>query len=201
MSKTDKTAELIQFVRFTHEIRKVKRAVLLETNEAHENDAGHCYQLALVGWFLIDNDNLSLDRYRVVGMAMVHDIAEAYAGDVTAFASAQERAAHIKREKAAIQKLRQNWPNFTSLHELIDEYEAHTTPEAQFVYALDKLLPMINNYLFEGRAWKQQGITLDKVKTIKVGKVDVSEPINEYYVSVVKILEANPGLFVNTNNL
>jgi putative hydrolase of HD superfamily len=186
--------QLIDFVKFTHEIRNVRRAMIFE-DARHENDAEHGYQLALVAWFLVDNDNLNLNKYKAIGLAIVHDIAEAYAGDTTAFANAKDRAEQARREKRAIEKLKESWPTFTSLHDLIEEYEVGITTEAKFVSALDKLLPMINNYIFEGKAWKEQGITLNRVKEIKLGKIDISPEINEYYKDILKILEQKPELF------
>jgi putative hydrolase of HD superfamily len=192
---TSDLQNLIEFIAFTHEIRKVKRAMLLEDYQTNENDAEHCYQLALTAWYLIEKDNLKLDQNKVISIALIHDVAEAYAGDTTAFASAEDRSAHAKREAEAIAKLKSDWPAFTSMHELIEEYELRKTDEAKFVYALDKLVPIINNYIYEGKAWKVQGITLDRVKEIKAGKVDLSEVISKYYKDLVMLLEAKPELF------
>ncbi len=186
--------KLLDFVKFTHEIRNVRRAIILD-GENRENDAEHGYQLALVAWFLIENDGLNLDKYRCVGMAMVHDIAEAYAGDTIAFASKKDLATQRQKEEEAIAKLRENWPSFSSLHTLIEEYEHHKTPEGQFVYSLDKLIPIINNYLYEGKIWKKEGITLERIKEIKKGKVDESAEVNEYYQELLKILEKRVDLF------
>ena len=192
--------KLLDFVRFTHEIRNVQRAVLLETKNRHENDAEHGYQLALITWFLLDKNGLKLDKYRCVGIAIVHDIAEAYAGDTTAFASAKDRAAQEKREKEAIDKLQEEWPEFTSMHDLIDEYQRHETPEGKFVYALDKLIPIINNYLYKGRVWRKEGRTLEHMKGIKKGKIEPSPIVEEYYQELLKILEREPNLFGKPKN-
>lgn len=190
-----KLDDLIEFMKFTHEIRNVRRALLLETDKRYENDAEHQYQLALVAWFLIDQDDLPLDRYRCIGMAMVHDIAEAYTGDIIVFATPEERAEQTKREKEAIKKLRKVWPNFSSMHELIDEYEARETEEGKFIYALDKLVPIINNYLYDGKAWKRHGISFDRLKEVKKGKVDANPHVEKYYKQALKLLEKNPQLF------
>ena len=184
--------KLLDFVRFTHEIRNVQRAILLESNDRHENDEEHMYQTALVAWFLIENDKLPLDPYRCVGLAMVHDIAEAYAGDTIAFASAKDLKAQKAREEKAIARLQKEFPGFTSLHELIHEYEEHVTPESKFVYALDKLIPIINNYLYEGKVWHKEGITIEMLKAIEVGKVDISPQIAKYNQELMQILEKNP---------
>ena len=191
----DKLTTLIEFIKFTHEIRNIEREMLLERDDRHENDAEHGYQLALAAWFLIENDTITLDKYRCVGMALVHDIVEVHAGDTFAFASPEVLAAKGIKEKEAVAKLKEQWPTFTSLHELIDEYEACETAEAKFVYALDKLLPMINNYLYEGKAWKKHGLTFERMKSVKVGKVDVSSEVNEYYQELLKLLEQKPDFF------
>ena len=187
--------QLIAFVNFTHKIREVERAVLLGSLTRHENDAEHCYQLALVAWYLLETHQLNLDKNKVVGLAMVHDVAEAYAGDMTAFAPPEQRALHAERQKQAAETLQAEWPTFISLHELIAEYETRETGEALFVYALDKLLPIINNYLNDGLAWKQQGVTFEHMKAIKTGKVDRSDLVNKYYVLLLDLLEEKPDLF------
>jgi len=186
--------ELFNFVRLTHEIRRVRRAILLEGNKK-ENDAEHCYQLALVAWFLIEKDKLKLDKYRSIGMAMVHDIVEVYAGDTIAFAPPREREAHAKREKEAAKRLKKEWPSFKSLHELINEYEERQTPESKFVFALDKILPTINNYIFGGKVWRQLGISFDQHESIKKGKADISPELLSYQREISKMLQKQPELF------
>jgi putative hydrolase of HD superfamily len=186
--------ELIDFVRFTHEIRSVRRAMMFEGN-SNENDMEHQYQLALVGWFLADNDELKLDKNKLVSLALVHDIAEVYAGDLIAFASPKDRKEQKKREKDAILKLQERWPSFSSMHELIEEYEHLSTEESKFIYALDKLLPMINNYIFEGKAWKKHNITLEKLKDTKKNKVSISNEVDRYYREIIKLFERKPELF------
>lgn len=186
-------------MKFTHEIRNVRRAMIFE-DDLHENDAEHGYQLALVAWFLIDKDKLSLDKYRCACMAMVHDVIEVYSGDTIAFAAENVIAVQATKEKEAVDKLKEQWPSFKSMQNLVDEYEKRETPESKFVYALDKLLPIINNYLFGGKAWKEHSVSFDKMKSIKVGKVDLSKDVNSYYKNLLKVLEQNPNLFGKTRS-
>lgn len=185
---------LLDFVRFTHQIRNVRRAMMFEDN-LHENDAEHGYQLALVAWFLIDENKMEFDSYRCVGMALVHDIIEVYAGDTVAFASDDVISAQAQKEKTAVDELKHQWPNFVSLNDLVKEYEKLDTAEAKFIYALDKLLPVINNYLYDGKAWKEHGVSFEKMKSIKIGKIELSSEVNEYYQDLLKVLEHKPELF------
>lgn len=186
--------QLIEFIKFTHEIRTIERAIILEEN-VHENDAEHGYQLAMVAWYIIDKDNLKLDKFRAACVAMAHDIIEVYAGDTMAFVSSQKLIKAKEKETAAVQKIKQDWPDFTSLHELIDEYENLSSEEAKFVYALDKLVPIINNYLYGAGAWKEHRITFKQMKSIKIGKIDKNVKVNEYYGQLLSILEKHPELF------
>jgi 5'-deoxynucleotidase YfbR-like HD superfamily hydrolase len=76
---------LIDFINFTHEIRRIRREIILE-DDYHENDAEHQFQMALVALFIIDANRLKLDRYRCMTLALVHDIIEVYSGDLIVFA-------------------------------------------------------------------------------------------------------------------
>ncbi|MBI4034437.1 HD domain-containing protein [Candidatus Saccharibacteria bacterium] len=192
---------LLEFVRFTHEIREIERTIHFERDDHQENDAEHGYQLALTAWFLIENDKLSLDKFRCVGMALVHDVIEVYAGDLSAHLPEHRHPSRRLSEKQAVAKLKKRWPRFKSLHELIDEYEACKTSEAKFVYALDKLIPIINIYHYQGRSWRLLKLNLEQMKAIKVGRVDISPEIKKYYLSLIKLLEKHPELFGQTKQL
>lgn len=186
--------KLLDFIKFTHELRKIKRQIVLDDDQ-NENDAEHSYQMAMLAMFIIDENNLNLDRYRCMAMALVHDVIEVYAGDLIVFAPQKELVDKAAREQEAVEQLAQDWPNISSLHELIEEYEERKTPEAKFVYALDKLIPEINNYLYGGKAWKKHGIKVEQVKEVKKGKVDINPTIGNYHKQIIKLIEANPELF------
>ncbi len=191
--------KLLEFMRFSHEVRNIQRAVLLETTDRHENDAEHQYQMALIALFIIDENDLKLDKYKCMALGIAHDVIEVYAGDVTVFAPQKDLEAKLLREKEAVNQIKKKWPSNHTLHELIQEYEECQTPEAKFVYALDKLLPEINNYLYEGKVWKEHGITRDQVKAIKKGKIEVDDTINSYHKGMLKIFDKHPELFGKPN--
>jgi putative hydrolases of HD superfamily len=187
-------SDLLEFTRFSHEIRKVRRAILLEDDVA-ENDSEHMYQLALVACYMIDRDKLKLDKFKVIALALVHDVVEVYAGDVPTYAPEHSHPSRAKNEKKAAERLISEWPEFKSLHELIEEYEKRETEEAKFVYALDKFIPVINNYLYQGRIWRKVGLDLNWLKQQKAGKVEASADVYKYYKEMLKVLEKQPELF------
>lgn len=171
--------------------------VLLESDRRKENDEEHMYQLALTAWYLIEKDKLKLDKFKAVGLALLHDIVEVYAGDIPTFSPKHGGPEKLKKERAAALRLKKEWPEFSSMHELIQEYEKRETDEAKFVYSLDKLLPVLNNYIYGGRVWKKVGLSLDWLKSSKAGKIDASPGIYDYYQQMIAILEKHPELFGN----
>jgi len=187
--------DLLEFIKFTHEVRNVKRAILLETYKRQENDSEHMYQLALAAWFIIETNNLKLNKFKCVGMALLHDLAEGYAGDVSVHAPEAEIKAQLKREAAAIKRIKRQWPQFTSYAKLVDEYEEHITPEGKFVYALDKVLPVINIYLYDGRSWDDQNVSFEAYTASKIGKADIDPTIAKYHTQLQQILKNRPELF------
>ena len=187
--------QMLDFMRFTHNIRGVKRTVHFEADDIQENDIEHGYQLALLAWFLIENDKLPLDKSRCIELALAHDTVEVYSGDVSAHLPEAQSPDKDKKEKQAAKQLQKDWPAFKSFHAAIAEYKARKTPEAIFVYALDKLVPILDIYLYAGRSWHLMDISLKDLKRIKVGKVDVSPEVNKYYQEFLAILEKQPELF------
>lgn len=186
--------ELINFIKLTHEVRGVKRAIILDNN-TYENDAEHSYQLALTAWFIIKTQKLDLDLQKCMAMALVHDTVEIHAGDTQIFADKDAINSKADREAKAVKKLKLDWPNLEPMHELIEEYKSLKSPEAKFVYSLDKLIPTINNYLYGGKTWRKGGINLDRINSVKAGKVDRDKLIKAYNDELTKILKAHPELF------
>jgi putative hydrolase of HD superfamily len=147
--------------------------------------------------FIIDIDKLPLDPYKTMAMALVHDILEVYAGDTPVLGSAHLLESKAEREAAALMKLHQHWPDMHLMHDLIEEYERRSIPEAIFIYALDKLVPILNNYTDNGRSWHASHVTFQKMLGAKTAKISTDPHIKQYYDQLVELLRQKPELFVN----
>jgi putative hydrolase of HD superfamily len=192
----DKISQLIDFVSFTHEVRNVKRSMWNIGTKQFENDSEHSFQLAIVALYVIDQNSLKLDAHKAMAMALVHDIVEVYSGDTCVYGG--DTKTQKMREADAISKLKQKWPKQKVIFDSIDEYEHRESDEAKFVYALDKLLPIINNYLDNGRSWKLNEVTLVRLMGVKAGKVDINPEVNKYYKLLLELLSTKPELFYKT---
>ena len=134
----------------------------------------------MTGWFLAQYFP-ELNIHTVIQLGLVHDLLELYAGDTHVYGETSALDTKAAREAAAIDRLIREWPDFPDMLDAIHAYEARTSNEAKFVYALDKLMPMFLNYLNHGQTWQEEGITLARVKAEKEAKIPISPEIYAYY--------------------
>ena len=159
-----------------------------------ENDVDHSYMLAMMGWFLASYFP-RLDRDTVIRMGLIHDMAEVHAGDTYIFADKTHLSTKQQREAEALAKLAADWPDFPEMSELLSHYERLDTEEAKFVYALDKVMPIIISVIGGGRDFQDYNVSLEIMHQNKRDKVAVSPEINEYYNELLELLRGMPHLF------
>ena len=102
--------------------------------EQPESDAEHSFSLALLVMLTVPSE---LNRQKCLEMALIHDLAEIYAGDLTPDDTVAPKEKH-RLEMQAMKRISQEL-SVPYFEELFSEFEAQQTPEARFVKALDKL--------------------------------------------------------------
>ena len=116
-----------------------------------ESVAEHCWRLTLMALLVADEfPGLCIDR--VVRMCLIHDLGEAFTGDIPAF---EKQAADEAREAELLsgwvsslpEPLRSEWQS------LFAEMEALETPEAKLCKALDKLEAVIQHNEADLATW------------------------------------------------
>ncbi len=155
----------IAFVAEVDRLKGILRQTLLIDGSRQENSAEHSWHLALMALVFSELAvGERLDLFRVVKMALVHDLVEIDAGDTYCY---DRQANHDKaeREKRAADRIFGLLPEDQSreLRLLWEEFEARETPEAKFAAALDRLQPLMNNYRSGGRMWRKHGISIQQV--------------------------------------
>jgi putative hydrolases of HD superfamily len=181
---------LIDFVNFTHEFQQVTRVARIPFGNRMENDAEHSYQLAMVAWFLIDQDKLKLNKELCFMYALSHDLIEVYAGDTPVHDKKASLSKHAREEKA-LKKIKKKFSNFKSLISVIDKYEKRVDEESKFIYALDKILPLIQCYLEKGAIWKEYNMSLQDVIDNKNKKIALSKSVDVYWQELLAELTKN----------
>lgn len=181
---------------------RLERTLLLPATEGrpdrNETDTEHSYSLAMAAWYLA-KDLPHLDTDKCLRYALVHDLPEIDAGDTFAYDKSQTaHSSKADREQEAIACLKEHWPDFAEMTASIEGYEARKDPESRFVYALDKLMPMVVNHLSGGKNYRKHRVTLNDVKEFKAKKVAVSPEIQTLYHDMLAIFEMHPEYFVQT---
>jgi 5'-deoxynucleotidase YfbR-like HD superfamily hydrolase len=186
--------EVLSFCELLLQFGEIDRRLLLPSGTRDENDAEHSYMLAMTAWYIITKSKLPLDCGLAIKYALAHDLIETYAGDTFIYDSSGT-ADKAQREHLAAEILQRNYPDFGELHQLIQNYEKRSDDEARFIYALDKVVPVLIIYLGGGKSWRRDNISLDMIREHKRGKVTESSTIAELWKQLEKLLEKQPDLF------
>lgn len=188
-------SKLQDYVKLITEFGKVERVIYFPGTNRQENDQEHSYSLAMTAWYLIASNKLPLNVQKVLEYALVHDLVEVFAGDTYIYGDSEHLSSKEEREAEAAKRLIEAHPEFQELHATIAEYMGHEDAESRFVYALDKVLPVLLIHSDGGRTWKEKKITLDMLISHKTSKVAVSPEIQAYFDELVEILSGEEGMF------
>jgi putative hydrolases of HD superfamily len=103
-----------------------------------ESVSDHIFGTTMLAGLISDFYFPELDKNRIQRLALIHDVGEIYAGDITPYdnISPKEKA---KNERIAIEKVFSGMPNRAQYLQLWEEYEHGSTPEAVLVKEVDKL--------------------------------------------------------------
>ena len=132
----------------------VGRNHFLAGTERRENDSEHTLAVTLMSWFILEKYNLDLDEAKVLKYALAHDLIEARAGDVNAFASDAERQQKVEDEAVALEALSGELADFGGLVVAMQGYEDKEDDEAVFVWTVDKVQALIMGEMDEWRPYR-----------------------------------------------
>lgn len=185
-------AELQQFI---VTFGKVLRVPHLGDTGRPENDIEHSYGLALTCWYLAPRIAPELDLSKILQYALAHDLVEIHAGDTFSFGDQAQLDSKSDREDAALAALAQDWPDFPQMVVAAKAYKDKVDDEAKFVFAVDKILPVLMVNLGEkSEFWNRHKITVEMQKAEKEPRMKVSEHIGPYYDELVEWM-TNPDYY------
>jgi putative hydrolase of HD superfamily len=153
-------------------LKTVLRQSPLAAADRRENDAEHSWHLALLVAILAEYADEKVDVGHVIQLVVVHDLVEIYAGDTFLYDDAMA-ASQQERETAAAERLFGLLPPDQAgwLRALWDEFEARQTPDSRFAKAMDRLQPILLNWMARGGTWRTPGVTAAdvRIRTAMIG--------------------------------
>ena len=182
-------AEIKRAIDFIIEMDKLKQ-VLRKTKpvglERYENSAEHSWQVCLLAVLLAPHARLPVDTGRVLELLLVHDIPEIDAGDQIVYQGPSD--ARSAAERAAAGRIFGMLPDAQNEWCLArwEEYEARSSREAVFAYAIDRLMPVLQNTRNNGQSWRENQIPLDRVLAINAAIGDALPAVWEHVRSLIE---------------
>lgn len=130
-----------QIIQFLHEVEKLKQELRHSwlKDWRQESVAEHTWRVALMALLIYSQLSQKVDLLKVLKMAIIHDINEAYVGDVPAFASNHysQKDDELNNIKLLLERFQS--PIMQDIHDIWMEFEEQKTYESKFVKALDKI--------------------------------------------------------------
>ncbi|MFE6509374.1 HD family hydrolase [Nocardioides sp. NPDC057767] len=177
----------LEFIAEADRLKTILRASPLAAADRRENDAEHSWHLALMVLLLAEYADEPIDVGHAIKLVIIHDMVEIYAGDSPVFDAAAV-VDQVERELAAADRLFATLPpdQAGEIRALWDEFEAAQTPEARFCKAMDRLEPMLLNWLNRGGTWSMPGATESRVRAREAGVVAASTTLGAATDAIVR---------------
>ena len=117
----------------------------------HESVAEHSYMLCFMALFIKD-EFPDADMDKVIKMCILHDIGEAFTGDIPAF---EKKTADEEKEADVVAQWISGLPGAyrTEFSALFEEMNALSTEEARIYMALDKMEAVIQHNKADNSSW------------------------------------------------
>lgn len=132
---------------------EIERATYHPDGKRAESDTTHTVMLGLLAAEFAPS---TLRKGLIAELALVHDLAEAIAGDTQTYRiTAEERQAKEERERQASRELQRRIGYLSHTAMLLREYASQATPEARWVRLIDKLCPQLTR-VFNGSRGPQR---------------------------------------------
>jgi len=173
---SERLKKQIQFIVEADKIKNIFRRSKIHDGSRRENDAEHSWHLALMAFLLSEYSKESIDVLKVMKMCIIHDIVEIDAGDTFCY-DAKGNLDKQEREQKAADRIFGLLPEEqgTELRKLWEEFDAMETPEAKYAAALDRLQPVLLNYLNKGGTWQEYNVKKEQVLK-RIGPIEEGAP-------------------------
>lgn len=154
--RNERISQQINFLSTMDHLKDVYRRTVLIFSDRKENTAEHTWHLLVAALVLREYAEVKIDLLHSLEMLIVHDIVEIDAGDVFAYDTDSHKSKYEK-EAIAAKKLFGLLPRDQADYflGLWIEFEAKETPEAKFAAAMDRFVPFVQNFISQGKTWKE----------------------------------------------
>lgn len=189
----------LDFIRAIESLKTIERFNKTSNLDRAESSAEHTWHLVMIVYTLADNRK-ELNKWKAVEIALVHDLVEIYAGDVKFWDEGKKSVQQIRKaEEESARRLFSLLPKQTGKYffSLWEEYENRKTKEAKFVYALDKLQPLLQRVVAHDNGWKEKQVDIERLSNSKPQLIKDDNELSQIWDELVKEAEEKGLLWSN----
>lgn len=183
----EKIKKQMDFIIEIDKLKNVFRQSLIADGSRHENDAEHSWHLCMLAITLEEYAEKGTDILKCVKMLLIHDIVEIYAGDTYLYDEEGSKD-KVERERKAAEKIYGILDDEKSgeFIKLWTEFDEGKSKEAFFANILDRVQPIMLNYLTGGKMWLKNKIHKKQVldKAFRIFENNDS-PICRYMTKII----------------
>ena len=155
--------QVLNFIIEIEKLKDVHRKTRPVGLERYENSAEHSWHVCLSALLLKDFANEDINIDRVIKMLLLHDLGEIDAGDTIIYSGETQE---IKdKELTGFKRILDILPK-DQIQEYISlwqEFELGETPDSIYAKSIDRVPPLLHNLHDNGRSWKENNISKEKV--------------------------------------
>ena len=176
----------LNFIKEIDLLKNIERQTSTFHSLRRENSAEHSWHLAMAAFVFKSYAKSDIKLQKVLLLALIHDVVEIDSGDTFIYGNQESK---MDQEEQTLKRLTNLLPDSTKeeIQAIWYEYETNATPEAQYVNALDRFLPIYANYMSKGFSWKKHGIKKHQVIEKNQAKIMLGLP--ELWPVVEKIMK------------
>lgn len=174
--------ELLGFLGEIEDLKKIERCNYYPDLDRAENDAEHSWHLAMFLILFEPDLPKSLDKLRMLKMALIHDLVEIHAGDTFVY-DEKRRKSQEARENLALGKLLSGLPEDlrSEFEELFLELRQGHTKEAEIVNAFDRIQAIHQNLYSGWLTYRRHKISLSAILREHKAAIHSGEPMTSIY--------------------
>jgi len=183
---TERLRRQMDFIIEIDKLKTVLRRAYIYDSSRRENSAEHSWHTAMMALVLAEHATGNMDLNRVIKMMLIHDIAEIDSGDISIYHRKSDPG-YASREHKGAERIFGLLPSDQAreLLEIQAEFEAGVTTEAKYARSLDRLMPLMHNYITGGRRWREDGITYEQVYEVNKKIEEGSPELWDYAISII----------------
>ena len=161
----DTADAMLQLGELVMKLGEVMRVTYHPNGIMRESDTTHTVMLGIMAPALAAEFAPWLDRGLIAELANFHDLPEALVGDTDSFrATTYELGVKAEREAMAARRIEQQFQvQLPYVAVRLAQYREQRTPEARWVWAVDKMMPALTHILNGGTYLHNTGSTAEDV--------------------------------------